>query len=623
MSFLLKEAIHGSLVDAVFNEVLSRRSNYYYYIGKILPWPNPQSPQVPIDTSTFEQEVRNRIIAVKKIQSLDASFVVPRIDWVSGTVYDQFDGDYSIGYPATSGATSIKTAIFYVLTNSFNVYKCLSNNNGAPSLFIPIGTDAGVIETADGYVWKYLYTIPLSLRNRFLTSEFMPVQKSVLNPFYSNGEIDRVIIDNAGSGYIGNAKVTLTVNGTFGAGVGNSIANLIPILDGTGKFIDVIVKDRGNNYVSANITINDALNTGFGLYNTASTANLVPVLFNTQIDEVLLVDPGQNYGSNLQTRVIVTGDGANASLVPFINTAGELEDVVIVNRGEGYTFTDLEIVGQGTGANAFTNLSVGDLDTTQSTVELSAIDGSVYGFRIFNSGIGYSNANISLFGDGVGFTGVVSISNTNTIGSISVTNPGFGYSYANVIITGSGANANVSAIISPQGGHGFNAIKELFADSIMFYSTINNERIHGIDVNNDYRQFGIIKDLKQFANLRSFVNVTGTSCYLVTFNTTLNSLAAPLQADTILTLKGDTSRQFEVVEVSSNNRVLVTNINNYDLLEDDILNDPITDSDFTVESINFYPTINKFTGDLLFIDNRTKVSYSDQQLVTLRTVIKL
>jgi hypothetical protein len=338
----------------------------------------------------------------------------------------------------------------------------------------------------------------------------------------------------------------------------------------------------------------------------------------------LIVDPGINYSSNVQTTAVLTGDGANASLLPFVNEAGEVEDIIIVNRGDGYTFVDIEIVGDGSNANAYVELSTGDLDTNQSTVELAAIDGAIYNFRIINAGDGYSNANIFVSGDGSGFAGTVNISNTNTISSISVTSPGTGYTFANVSITGSGANANLTAIISPVNGHGFNPVKELFADSLMFYSTINNERLHGVDVNNDYRQFGIIKDIKQFANSRAFANVTGTSCYLVTVDTITNDLGNTLAADTILTLKGDTTREFEVVEVvTSNSQVLITNLNNYSLLEDDILNDPDTDSDFTIETIDRYPTINKFTGDMLFIDNRTKVSYSDQQLVTLRTVIKL
>lgn len=624
MSFLLKESIHGTLVDAVYNEIFSRRSNYYYFIGKVQPWTTPTSPDTPLTTQTYEQQTRNFIIATKKIQVLDVSYVVPRIDWTSGRVYDQFDGDYSSSYPASTGATSLKTAQFYVLTTDFNVYKCIFNNNGIPSTSKPTGIDATTTTTADGYIWKYLYTIPLSLRNRFLTEDYMPVQKSVLNPFYSNGEIDRIIIDNYGSGYLGNAEVTLSVNGVFGSGTGNSIANIVPVFNTAGQFVDVIIRNAGNNYVSANISITDNAGTGTGFYNTASIANLIPVLYNTAVDRVLIVDPGINYSSNVQTTAVLTGDGANASLLPFVNEAGEVEDIIIVNRGDGYTFVDIEIVGDGSNANAYVELSTGDLDTNQSTVELAAIDGAIYNFRIINAGDGYSNANIFVSGDGSGFAGTVNISNTNTISSISVTSPGTGYTFANVSITGSGANANLTAIISPVNGHGFNPVKELFADSLMFYSTINNERLHGVDVNNDYRQFGIIKDIKQFANSRAFANVTGTSCYLVTVDTITNDLGNTLAADTILTLKGDTTREFEVVEVvTSNSQVLITNLNNYSLLEDDILNDPDTDSDFTIETIDRYPTINKFTGDMLFIDNRTKVSYSDQQLVTLRTVIKL
>ena len=88
MSFLLKESIHGTLVDAVYNEIFSRRSNYYYFIGKVQPWTTPTSPDTPLTTQTYEQQTRNFIIATKKIQVLDVSYVVPRIDWTSGRVYD-------------------------------------------------------------------------------------------------------------------------------------------------------------------------------------------------------------------------------------------------------------------------------------------------------------------------------------------------------------------------------------------------------------------------------------------------------------------------------------------------------------------------------------------------------
>lgn len=624
MSFLIKDAIHGALVESIYFGVISRRSNFYYYIGKVLPWDDPFNPDEPLDTQTYEYNVRNEIIAVKKIQPSDLSFVVRRINWITDTIYDQFDGDYSSTFPSSTGAESLKQSNFYVISSDFNVYKCLFNNNGAISTFEPVGTDVVPIVTADGYIWKYLYTIPLSIRNRFLTTDFMPVQTSVFNTFYTNGEIDNVIIDNKGSGYFGNSEVTLQVNGEFAGSAGNAIANIVPVFNQAGSVIDVIIRDQGNNYISANIAVVDLAGTGTGLYNTASTANFIPVLFNTKLDRVLIADPGINYRSDIRTTLSLIGDGIGATLVPFVNTAGELEDVVITSRGQGYTFLDIEVEGDGTDANVFAELSTGDLDTNQSSVELSAVSGAIHAFRILNRGNNYTSANIIVTGDGTGFAGNVVLSNTNTISQISVTNPGQGYTYANVQIIGNGSNAIVQAILPPQGGHGKNAIKELFADTLIFFSTINNERIHDVDVSNDYRQFGLIKNIKQFGNERTFANVNGTTCFLVTSNTLTNSLAQLIEPDTVLELFSDRTRKFEVVEtVTSNNRMLLTSLNNYNLLSTDVLYDPITDSSFPLQSVNAQPTINKFSGDLIFIDNRTKVSYSDQQLVTLRTTIKL
>lgn len=693
MSFLLKDAIHSSLVDSVFNDTLSRRSNYFFFVGKVLEWSDPDNPDVPENTGSYEYEIRNSIISVKRIFISDISYVVRRIDWVAGTIYDEFDSDYTITNLSSTGASSLKTSDFYVLTDEFNVYKCLFNKNGSASTVKPSGTELIPLTTSDGYVWKFMYTIPVSLKNRFLTELYMPVQKSVLNSFYSNGEADVVTIDSKGSGYQGNTATTLSVNGIFAgspnltgtvfltqsnayvigtstaflndfyvgntivfssntntytvsnvissnvlvlssnylganiAGVNyknfskqaNAVANLTPVFDGTGSLLDVIIRNKGSNYLTANISIIDSLGQGRGYYNTLSSANIVPIIFNKQIDRIVINDPGIGYSSNSQTSISSIGDGTGATFVPFINSAGELEDVVITNRGSGYSYIDLSVSGSGSGANAYVELSLGDLDTLQSLVELSAVSGAIHNIKIDNPGNSYSNAFVSVTGDGTGFIGNVVISNTNTISHITVLSPGSGYTYANVLITGSGGNATAHAIISPVNGHGSDSVKELFADAIMFYSTVNNEKNQGVIVNNDYRQFGILKDVKQFGNNRAFVNTLGSSCYLVTFNT-----VASLATDSTLELITDMTRKFEIIEVlPDTNQALLLSKNNYNLQIFDVLNDPDTELNFTIFSIDKVPTINKLSGELIFINNRTKVSYSDQQLVAFRTVIKL
>jgi hypothetical protein len=710
MSFLLKDTIHRSLVDSVYNEFLSRRANYYYFIGNIIEWASPQTPETPEVTQDYEYKTRNGILSVKKINLRDVSYVVSRKNWTTGTVYDQFDGNYSSTFTAYSGATSIKTANFYVLTSSFGVYKCIFNNNNAVSTVEPSGQDITTITTADGYVWKYLYTIPLSSQNRFLTSDFMPVQRAVTNAYYSEGEVSSITINNAGSGYTGNDDVTLTVTGEFLGKTGNSIANLTPVFNTSGEFIDVKIRDVGANYKTATITINDGGGTGTSLLNSISnvrifsagtgysaaaianttatittsgliqpssnafanlifssnalvdvvltnkgtgyitgaranttisisttgnsqptsnaTANLffatsailTPVLRNGTIHSVLIEDEGTKYSSNVQTTISAIGDGTGFVATPFVNTAGQIEDVIIENRGNGYSYLNLTVASAtGTGANLFANLSVDDIDTLQTVVELSAVDGGIHALRVGNVGNGYSYANVTVSGDGISFTGNAVIVN-NTISYISVLTPGSGYTYANVTITGDGANANASAIISPYRGHGSDPVSELFADTLMFTSTINNEKNLGVDVKNDYRQFGIIKDLKQYGNERAFANVIGSACYLVTLDTIVG-----LERDTVLAHEaGGSKRYFEVVEiVPSSNQILVQNKNNHDVSTGDVLTDETSDLDYAITDLTISPTINKFSGDLLYIDNRTSVSYSEQQLVTLRTVIKL
>jgi hypothetical protein len=175
------------------------------------------------------------------------------------------------------------------------------------------------------------------------------------------------------------------------------------------------------------------------------------------------------------------------------------------------------------------------------------------------------------------------------------------------------------ARLSPAGGHGLNPVRELFADAIMLFSTINDEKNQGISIVNDYRQFGVIKDVTQYANSKIFANITGSSSFLISVNS-VGSLAR----DTVLQLASDTSREFDVIEtVTTTNQILLNSKNNYIPQEDDVLNDTITNIDYTVVSIDRHPTINKFSGELLYVDNRTAVSYSDEQLVKLRTVIKL
>jgi len=631
MTFRLKDTLHKTLSESVFNELFSGRGNFYYFIGKVIDWSNPSTPPTPDESRNIEHDTRNRIINLKKITTGDLSLIIPRRNWSSGTIYDQFDLNISATNPATSGATTLKTSLFYVLSSNFQVYKVISNNDGAASTVEPSGNDLGIISTGDGYKWKFMYTIPLALRSRFLTDTFMPVQKSVLNSFYSDGQINSVTVDSKGSGYKGIAAVNLVANVHFTDAASNSssnVPNIEPVInETTGAIEDVLITFAGSNVAGGNIVLHDFTGTGTNLFpNTTITgpdgtqttvisnkANFLPFFSNGKLKQVAILDPGKDYTRNAQTTVTVSGDGIGAKIEPFINDAGEVEDAIIAERGSGYTFAVLNVESDtGTGANLSVSFSTGDLDTSQSQVELSAIDGALENFNVVSGGTGFNALpSVSIIGDGTG-ANVTPVITNNVITSITINEAGSGYTFANVVVTAATGSPGTDA----------NIPEELFADSLMFFSTIADEKVHGITIDNDFRQFGILKDPEIFGTRNSFANTSGSPTFLATFDTITDG-SSDVAKDVVLNLKTDTTRKFVVVQTNSSSKQLaLTNLNNHTLTTSDILVTPDS-NEFTVSSINNQPDINKFSGDLLFIDNRTAVTFTDDQLLTFRTILRL
>lgn len=221
---MFKQKFKKTIADAVYQEVTSKTAKYYHWFGKENTWQDFLSPFIPSSSTDtpgapsenfrYELHVRRDILTAKLIKPSDVSYVTRRIDWVSGTVYDMYDDAYesTTGYgygPAYSGAIRLEDANFYILTNEYNVYKCIDNNENSPSTYMPTGTTTEVFETADGYKWKFMYSIPVSLRNRFLSSTYMPVSTALKTQFYSSGAINNIAIENGGGGY--NPSTTVAV----------------------------------------------------------------------------------------------------------------------------------------------------------------------------------------------------------------------------------------------------------------------------------------------------------------------------------------------------------------------------------------------------------------------------
>ena len=96
------------------------------------------------------------------------SHVCPRYNWTSGTNY----------FAYTHANNALFDQTFYVMTEDYNVYKCLSNNNtDGASTTKPTGTGTSIVATGDGYKWKFMYQISAARALKFVTPSYMPAQR--------------------------------------------------------------------------------------------------------------------------------------------------------------------------------------------------------------------------------------------------------------------------------------------------------------------------------------------------------------------------------------------------------------------------------------------------------------
>ena len=231
-------------------------TNIYLTFGRTRPWEDENNPpQANSSVAAFNDVWRN-MIGAKLITGNDVRHAIPRHDWTSGTVYAMYDDDEQVGYLFD------ESTAFFVVTSDWNVYKCLMNNYGKPSTVMPTQTILNSpVKEADGYIWKYMYTIAAEERLRFATGSYIPVRTlSVDNNSMQwrvqeaalAGTIDVIEVTDGGYGYMNANTITVTITGD---GLGAEAFASINTISNTVNTITVT--NPGANYTYGFIDITD------------------------------------------------------------------------------------------------------------------------------------------------------------------------------------------------------------------------------------------------------------------------------------------------------------------------------------------------------------------------------
>jgi len=357
--------------------------NYYLFIGKSKPWDVDTLPPAPTDTTEIEFRVWDDMLALKRVVDTEASHVVPRFDWdtTGNTIYVPYgDEDADLyNHPTTAEKNAAALAgtytagSFYVVTDQLHVFKCLDNNGGAKSTTKPQKplSSPYVFSGADGYRWKYMYTVNATEFSKFMTDTWLPVKTLAADDgsdqwlvqadaSTSAGEISQIQVTAGGSGYTNvidadpaNPVTTLAISGTTntivfpaGASASNNAYNNCTawIVAGTGvgqsrKILSYVGSTKTATVASNWVTIPDATSQikvlpSVDIVGNGSGASAQPTVVGGIIKTIKMITRGSNYTYALAS--ISSGNGSGAVVAPSLPPKGGHGSDAIVELGGRY-----------------------------------------------------------------------------------------------------------------------------------------------------------------------------------------------------------------------------------------------------------------------------------------------
>ncbi|WEM34258.1 baseplate wedge protein [Xanthomonas phage X1] len=307
-------------------------SNLYLGVGKQTEWANPSTPDAPDTSLTGQNEALDDLTALIKIDSSNLRLGLKNNTWTTGTIYSQYDPDV-VTYATPN----------YAIVGGTYVYKCLDNNNGIASTDAPTGTSTSLIETADGYIWKYVGSVSGPEMFTFGTTEFVPAPTEV-NVTTVQGEISSftdMVSTSTPFASADTIRVVVQGNGTGASGAARSTTS------GASKTLTGLYATAGgSNYTEAYAIAYKDGTPGTG-------ATLAATIDAGKIDTLTVSSPGSAYTS---ASVVIIGDGTGAEATVVVSS-GIITAVNITEEGSGYTWAKAFIIPGTAGGVAKANLS--------------------------------------------------------------------------------------------------------------------------------------------------------------------------------------------------------------------------------------------------------------------------
>ncbi|MBT5286133.1 MAG: hypothetical protein HOL29_09225 [Euryarchaeota archaeon] len=332
-------------VPGIGSQIRGDSSNATAYAA-VYRYATDEIPLRPADNDEEEKSIHDDMIALKRVGADQVRAVVRRFNW-NPTVNPKFDmwrPDYSYaraaqvdpdGVGSLTPAESLANAQYYLVNNNYEVFKCLYNGTNVDN---PSGTNVslepkrnpgptgeGVYDSAtgvyteypdvtNGYVWKYLYTIPTNDVLRFLSTDFMPiVEDSTVTTLAASqaGAISTIIVRDNGNNLPSSKTIYTPILGDGANGIvrfqtgPNGNITTAYLVDNAGARVNI----SGSGYTYANVLIKN----GF-LYEQPDLTSPLNVSSNASGDVEVIVPPQGGHGADCIAELLAKRIMANIRL---------------------------------------------------------------------------------------------------------------------------------------------------------------------------------------------------------------------------------------------------------------------------------------------------------------------
>ena len=492
-------------INKLFIADAKANDDYYMFVSSI-------GGIEPVDSATSQNEFLEKTLFAKKIRNQDINFMIKYYPWQRGVVYSEYDDKIDLdglNFYAVVGPNDNDT-------DDYRVYKCLNNNEDVGSQAPPTFDAANVnqiYETADGYVWKYMYRLTTLQFEAYNALGYIPIDPTAtVNPaeVYGGG-ISEIQVTNAivNNGYEEKNGLIRSIPGRVGGS--SSHGNVKLEIDPREQDWQATENYYAGQFFYATNPSSSVTNLfEIKSYKLIQGSGLAEI---TVGEELSNPRRGSVENATQASPVVITSTShnlVNGQPIIFRDVVGMSE--LIVNEADVDTLAATTFYVSVVNADTFQlkadALLTTDLDGTGFGGYVSG--GTWKGLTDFMVSTATINANIKIFprvkiaGDGDGAVAIPEIDNGG-INKIILLNKGTGYNNAIAQVVdplidfnpggteSADVRATIQPIIEPKGGHAYNLLDEFRCKHFSMYGFITAEDNTKIGDKNTYGCIGIVR----------------------------------------------------------------------------------------------------------------------------------